>query len=157
VLSAPTIALRQACVVDYLTALEEAAHVFWLGARDQADSLARRLVLIHPGWHEGDVSRALQLVPFTGTLRGGRCHSERLWGYRCPLSDMRIEADHIFPMALGGPAKGTNQVWLCSLHNGWKSSDLLAFPWEEEEPAWLGAQLEQVEALLPEDSRWSRS
>jgi hypothetical protein len=155
VLTPEVLHLRLTHVVQYLTALERASHTTWQAFAVDAATLPERLVLVHPGWHRGDVTAQLLLQSFSGSLTGSECQSDRLWGYDCPLTSTQIHCDHVFPRALGGPRDGTNQVWLCALHNGWKSSDLFAYPWEVGEPHWLQGQLTRVSGLLPPDATWS--
>ncbi len=76
------------------------------------------------------------------------CQSDVVWGYKCPLTEESIESDHFFPRALGGPAIGTNQVWLCRTHNQWKGSDLMHYPWERGAPEWLDRQIERMRVLI---------
>lgn len=153
-IAADTLHLRTDCVQDYLRLLENARHRSWQEMALGTD-LVSDLVLCHPGWFGGlaYVPTGLGLTSFVGTTRVGRCDSTHLWGYECPLQESAMESDHLFPKSLGGPALPTNQVWLCKVHNGWKSSDLSAFPWEDGRPAWLDGQLDRIRSLVvPTDS-----
>lgn len=141
--------IRQECVVEYLTWLETATHTSWEHVAREAN-LARRFVLCHPAWLQG-ASRepsALGLHGFVGGERGRKCQANLLWGYDCPLTEEEIQCDHLFPLSLGGPALGTNQVWLCQIHNQWKSSNLLEYPWERGEPQWLVKQIAEFAACI---------
>jgi hypothetical protein len=128
--------------------------VTWAQLAERKD-LVSKFVLCHPGWlpPEPTVRSGLGLTPFTRAGLRGRCRSDLLWGYDCPLEEHEIEADHMFPVALGGPAVGTNQVWLCRLHNQWKGCDLLPFPWELGEPEWLQVQLQRLGRIVSATAR----
>jgi hypothetical protein len=138
-----TLGLRRSSVIQYLRWLETASHTSWLEVAQQ-QTLARLFVLCHPAWLEGSATQpaGLGLHEFQGSATGGECQANLLWGYDCPLTEEEIQSDHLFPLALGGPAVGTNQVWLCRVHNQWKSSNLLEYPWERGEPQWLARQVE---------------
>lgn len=146
--------LRQSRTITYLSLLEEARAVSWLNSRNST-SLEARLVLCHPGWLPTGRTTliGLGLSEFRLSEVRGTCRADIIWGYKCPLPEQTIEADHMFPRALGGPATGTNQVWLCRLHNQWKSCDLLAFPWEFGEPEWLSEQIARVQEVVTEGAR----
>ena len=151
------LAMRQAGVVGYLTRLEQASHVSWFEF-DPNDGLATALILCNPLWLEdpGAHREGLGLHPFRGAGSGRECQATALWGYNCPLTEETIESDHLFPMSLGGPAVGTNQVWLCRVHNQWKSANLMDFPWERRRPPWLDTQIERMARLVRPDSVLTR-
>lgn len=141
---------RESGVLAYIHALERARHCEWQVWRGSAATLAEQLVLCHPAWLSDSRSllRGLGLVSFSLREARGECQSDVLWGYSCPLAEHPIQADHLFPSSLGGPAVGTNQVWLCQLHNQWKSSDLASYPWERGEPPWLRDQIARMAAVV---------
>lgn len=143
---------REACVIEYLTLLESASHKSWFEF-DPFASLPTALLLCHPGWLSDPSSQAagLGLGAFRGASRGLRCEAFSLWGYECPLTEEGIESDHLFPRSLGGPWVGSNQVWLCQVHNAWKSSDLMHFPWERGRPAWLDPHLQRMQGVVLRD------
>lgn len=153
-LSAAVSALRQECTTRYIIGLEEACGLPW-GSVAQRSDLVSRLVSCHPGWLPPSpyLRAGLGLTAFRPGARRGPCRADLLWGYECPLKEQAIEADHHFPVALGGPAVGTNQVWLCRLHNQWKGADLLPFRWEDGEPEWLQVQQEQLHRLVSTEAR----
>ncbi len=146
--------VRQRCTKEYIVTLEEARGLEWDELAKRED-LVTRFVLCHPGWlpEDADLHRGLGLTGFNVRTHRGRCRSDVLWGYECPLREHEIEADHLFPGALGGPAVGTNQIWLCRLHNQWKGADLLPYPWEAGEPEWVARQLENLRRLLADGAR----
>jgi hypothetical protein len=152
VLAPSALAVRQSCVIEYLTLLESASHVSWFEFSASA-SLASALVLCHPLWLDAPAAHreGLGLHSFRGGVVGRECQSRALWGYPCPLTEEPIESDHLFPMSLGGPAVGTNQVWLCRVHNQWKGANLMDFPWERGIPAWLPDQIERMVRLVRRD------
>ena len=148
-LSSEVMLLRQRSVLRYLQLLEAAHDTTWHSISAETD-LPARFILCHPQWLEEPELHAdgLGLRPFRGQGRGSHCQTEILWGYKCPLTEVPIECDHRFPSSLGGPALGTNQVWLCQVHNRWKAADLLAFPWELGEPAWVEDQVASFAGLV---------
>lgn len=146
---------RQESTRAYVEALANALDNTWQNVFSRAADLPTKMVLCHPRWLAAEVDRArvLNLGSFDGGERRGICASERLWGYACPLLHEPLHADHLFPRSLGGPRLGTNQVWLCRLHNSWKSADLVSFPWEEGEPTWLEQQLLTVSRVVSAGAR----
>jgi hypothetical protein len=152
-----TLTLRQSGVIRYLRLFESASHVGWVELSEITD-LAARLLLCHPLWLDAvdDHKIGLGLHGFRGGGSSRVCESHLLWGYECPLTDERIESDHLFPMSLGGPAVGTNQVWLCRVHNQWKASNLMDYPWERGEPPWLDRQISRMRELVPADGVLNR-
>lgn len=154
-LAPQTMALRQRRVLDYLNGLERARGSTWFELEKESDE-ATRLLLCHPGWVRPDIDavRALKLGNFRGDSESdGPCGSGMVWGYECPLADEPLESDHLFPQSLGGPTLGTNHVYLCRVHNAWKSADLLAFPWELGVPAWQPEQAALVRDRLGPGAR----
>jgi hypothetical protein len=143
--------LRQSSVRRYICEIERARSVSWGAYAAKSLNLEQKLVLCHPGWLSNiEKHRAgLGLTAFGAEPSRGLCGAKSLWGYDCPLGEQTIESDHVFPKALGGPADGTNQIWLCRLHNRWKGSDLLPFPWEDGEPRWLSDQVARIGAVVP--------
>lgn len=147
-LDAKVLAVRQMSVIEYLKLLEAASHRPWQELAT-LDSLPARLLLCHPQWLDDPAGMAgLGLVSFMGRGVGGRCQSVDLWGYECPLTEEGFEADHLFPRSLGGPATAANQVWLCRVHNQWKGTDLIHFPWERGRPSWLDQQVERMATFV---------
>src|SRR5687767_14285109 len=141
--------LRQRNVVEYLTGLEAASHATWAQLATTSTTTPVRLLLCHPAWlNDPEHLVGLGLYPFRGTATSVDCSAMELWGYQCPLTSEQIEADHLFPLSLGGPAVGTNQVWLCRVHNQWKGANLMDFPWERDEPAWLSEQIDRMSRLV---------
>jgi hypothetical protein len=157
VLSEQILKVRHKSVINYLTLYESAAHHTWSEMASWISTIELRLLLVHPGWHKGNPDVSLDLVSFSTGAKGVECQAQDLWGYKCPITNPILQADHIFPRSLGGPRRGTNMMWLCSIHNGWKAADLLSFPWERGEPPWLEEQLQRVDQLLPIGAQWQRS
>lgn len=146
----------QEAVIAYLELLESASHHPWSFFRPLT-TLPARLLLCHPLWLDDDRNRlALGLHGFKGHVSGRTCQSSVLWGYECPLTEESIESDHLYPVSLGGPAIGTNQIWLCRVHNMWKGADLLGFPWERGEPLWVDNQLRRMETFVHADTTINR-
>jgi len=147
--------LRIECTHRYLEWLELAHTHSWQELFDSSENreIPLDLVLCHPGWLEGVVnpSGKLGLGSFENKLGEEPCQSDLLWGYKCPMGGSKVQQDHLFPSSLGGPAVNTNHVWLCPLHNRWKSSDLSPFPWERGRPSWLSDQLGRMKSLLVSD------
>lgn len=149
--------VRSSMTLAYLESIEEARHSTWEQfAVGYGGNVARDLVLLHPAWFGGlaHSPAGLALSRFTGEYRSGQCACERLWGYGCPIREVPIESDHLFPRSLGGPAIASNQVWLCRIHNAWKAADLTLFPWEEGRPAWLENQYRLVRTTVSPDANF---
>ena len=122
---------------------------------------AESLVLVHPYWYgrEGADNKE-DPCPVRGNRGfkvqqppGQKCQSKELWGYDCPFDQTRLSADHRFPFSLGGPTKGTNLIWLCSVHNLAKAAD-----WHLDEPSllapdWFDDVLKRVERYVLDDFR----
>ena len=71
-------------------------------------------------------------------LRGFGCLSVRIWGYQCDLtSSGAMNADHVFPYALGGHTSASNLLPLCSYHNLVKSHDVHNYPNWRDPPEWV--------------------
>lgn len=153
-LTAEVANLRQSSTLRYIEQLEAARYVPW-GQLKEPSGLVEKLLRCHPGWlpHGQSVRVALGLTSFPRRSLVGRCEAVLLWGYNCPLKERDIQADHLFPLALGGPADGTNQVWLCDLHNQWKGCDLIPFPWELGEPQWLAQHLQRLSSMISPEAR----
>jgi hypothetical protein len=147
--------LRAQQAFAYLKSLEKARDSSWIEMEGLAKDVPSTLVLCHPGWVGGIAAapNGLGLTRFLGRSMPGRCASRRIWGYDCPLREEAVESDHLFPRALGGPGVATNQIWLCRLHNAWKSSDLTLFPWETPRPHWLDEQVHRMRDLAAGSSR----
>lgn len=144
---------------SYAQALAQMSSQHWqeLDERYSIDgySSPASLILIHPEWYGGSSStggkcpvrgdrRYTMLYPPAGTV----CGSPNLWGYTCPIIGHRLQPDHRFPFALGGPTVPTNAVWLCSPHNAAKAAD---WHLEDRVPAeipWFLPTLNVIRSLL---------
>jgi len=144
----------------YLESLDQCRSQDWFGIRSQWESLQiwERLVLIHPDWLRDagltpiEIEEVLGPRAFTVGRPGGPCASLRIWGYEC-AGRSKIEADHLWPYALGGPTAPGNAIALCRDHNYLKGVDIHAYPWEEDPAAcslWLENQVAKVAFALGE-------
>lgn len=114
--------------------------------------LSEALSLVHPS-HFFDAPHAAII---RGVARFGEresaewcgCQAKAIWGYDCPLKDTKLEADHLFPYAAGGPTVSENRIWLCSYHNKVKSNDIHMYPWEQQEPKWVGSRLKVIASYI---------
>ena len=138
----------------YMAALRALRLQHWFGLREKWDDLPlwERLVLIHPDWlrDAGMPSSTIEGIQgpraFPGDRPTGTCASRRIWGYDCPIEG-RLEADHLWPYALGGPTRPGNTLALCRDHNSLKGVDIHAFPWDED-PAPTGLWLDRQVSLI---------
>ena len=112
------------------------------------------LALIHPRHYEGlfgeEQIRGKRTFDKDMVLEGIECRAELIWGYRCNLDCNKrgvVVADHLFPYSLGGPTISTNKVYLCSIHNQLKGSDIHFYPWELGNPGWLKDRINRVAQL----------
>lgn len=82
-------------------------------------------------------------------VEGHGCQSKRIWGYACDLSSgSSLNADHVFPYALGGPTISSNLLPLCRYHNQVKTHDIHLYPHWQAAPSWVWQGLRQrLEAL----------
>jgi hypothetical protein len=85
----------------------------------------------------------------------GKCQSELIWGYECPLPPTLCSGDHLFPYSLGGPSIAGNKLLLCRYHNMIKGTDIHLFPWEDHlnRLRWVDSQ---IDALARRISLYSR-
>jgi hypothetical protein len=125
-------------------------------------ALPRLLALIHRDFltdRTGNSIEHLMNPPFAAgpdwTRRPftQRCEARRLLGRECPFNSVQdpelqesIEADHLWPHALGGPSVGSNRLWLCRVHNGMKAASVDHFHWAEY-PRWLDGYLKCLRSL----------
>ena len=147
----------QACA--YLAALKRSFQDGWSACyaelADDSTDLMLKLSLIHPAHldeldlpDEKPVSRIIRDVQgpraFKQVPRHGACESRVIWGYDCLLKEERLEHDHLFPYALGGPTHSLNRITLCRFHNMVKGNDIHQYPWHTvipDEPIWLWQQI----------------
>ncbi len=112
-----------------------------------------RLVLAHPGLRSEprqELHQGRRGFEFRGIGARKACAAERIWGIPCQLPDNgEMQADHLFPYALGGPTVAPNRLVLCATHNAGKAVDVHLFPWEEGEPRWLASLLGSIAAHEP--------
>lgn len=146
----------------YLDFLTRSRRHTWFELRRkwQELDLWEQIVLIHPDWLRDagvEQSRIEELQgprAFSRRHSSARCASSRIWGYQCD-SDSRLEVDHLWPYALGGPTLPGNAVPLCRDHNALKGVDIHAYPWEETPAAsslWLAPQIAKIAYALGERS-----
>lgn len=143
----------------YARALAQMSTQRWLDLDEQCSidgyKSSASLILLHPEWYGGN-SLMANRCPVRGDRRyamlyppaGTACGSLELWGYHCPLSGHRLQPDHRFPFALGGPTTPTNAIWLCAPHNAAKSAD---WHLEDRQPAdipWFLPTLDVIRNLL---------
>lgn len=119
----------------------------WLDQYETAAALndvAAAFSLIHP--HVSPISkqqwerhRGSRTFPTLRRPSGLKCESMLVWGYTCPMGTSAgdLELDHSWPFSLGGRSEASNGVWLCTLHNRAKSSDVHNYEWREDWPSWL--------------------
>lgn len=135
---------------------EAATHSNWL----------YRLAAIHPK-HYSEFApltgsscpvRGPRSMPIDAGVRSAGCCCHVIWGYPCHFEHPMLAADHLFPFSFGGPSSGANKIFLCSLHNQSKGSDIHLYPWELGEPQWLSPLFQRVERILGKTcSREARS
>lgn len=144
---------------QYLLALEEFRDRAWRDVfaeyRSGRLALPQALVLVHPDFYaerEAEVGMSIRGPRSFSTTAGQHaagCMADRIWLSACRLrAGSDVQADHLFPYALGGPTLAANQLFLCRAHNGAKGSDVHLFPWEQGEPDWLPTQVERIGRLL---------
>ena len=142
---------------EYIKELQRSLESGWRDCFEEKDkSITLRLALLHPDHYQRlRDKRAPEAATLQREIQGrrqfpregscGKCESELLWGYACPLNSPQIEQDHLFPYSLGGPTNHKNRIVLCRYHNMVKAADVHRLPWEGAanriEP-WLDAQLE---------------
>ena len=143
---------------EYFEALPRLRSLNWDEAAESWEemSLPQRLVLIHPDWlADAGLSRQIESVQgeraFAADALGRvACDSCLIWGYDCTTGD-RLQRDHLWPYALGGPTKPGNFIFLCRQHNSLKGVDVHCYPWEQAENRlllWLEEQVALVRKLL---------
>jgi hypothetical protein len=130
-------------------------------SRERISALPEILALVHPDFFQsraGDIIKALLVPPWVPgpawrcsppSLQ--RCESGRIFGYTCPFEDgpertNDLQADHVWPRSLGGPAIPENRVWLCGFHNRMKGYDIYHFEWNVF-PSWLAGLVKSLAAL----------
>jgi hypothetical protein len=146
--------LRLAHGKEYVTAICSLTDTNWIVSYENYLlgnlGLAQSFALIHPSHYESYISaksmRGLRNFSQELGLHSMKCSSRIFWGYDCPFNSKNIQlvADHIFPYSLGGPTEADNKAYLCSFHNQLKGNDIHFFPWEFEEPPWLGGILKRI-------------
>ena len=114
-------------------------------------SKARTMALLDPSYYDeqGDEPKSWirlkrdfsQLDPALTT-----CESERIWGYACNLSIVKLHNDHLFPYTFGGVTHPLNRLSLCDLHNRLKTCDVHLYPWENPLPGWVRVALSEIAA-----------
>jgi hypothetical protein len=102
--------------------------------------------------HRVDVDTTHILGPKTFRSNSKRpaltCESELLFGYKCPVPHVRVEADHVFPRSLGGKTHPANRLYLCRFHNRSKGADIHFYPWDEEPQHWVKEVLDSVAHVI---------
>ena len=135
---------RYQTTARYLKQIEDALDEGWRRTHDlylaKNDDSFLGLALIHPDHLktlDGDQQQIRTQIQgsrsFKEGLKTGKCQSELLWGYECPLKNAELQTDHLFPFSLGGPTTGNNSMTLCKYHNMVKSNDIHCYPWEESQ------------------------
>jgi hypothetical protein len=157
--------LRFLTAREYLVQLKRLENTVWIDAYvdfEKNNNEILGLALLHPGHYKElelpiglSAEKLLREIQgpriFDFRLAGDQCASQLLWGYECPLHDVPIQQDHLFPFSLGGPTVGANRVPLCRYHNMVKGSDIHCFPWEnvtERCSYWLRDQLTKIERRI---------
>ena len=152
---------RFASTVRYMSHLEELLRIgdwhleFERFQRGELTNEAA-LALVHPAHlaespHADHVRGPRSFVERT-SAEWAQCQSVTVWGYECPISSDRFEADHLFPYKAGGPTTAENRIWLCPEHNRVKSSDVHLFPWETRLPSWTSERLSFMAAHIGSSS-----
>jgi len=128
--------------VENLKGAEPDAWLHRLDSVAARPSIALSMALIHGDvvplnrsrWLEHRGDRIFKPRP-----RNGRtCWSIQVWGYECPCKSSELELDHAWPFALGGRSVPENAIWLCSIHNRAKSSDVHCYHWKDGAvPSWV--------------------
>jgi hypothetical protein len=143
---------------SYFEALTRLRTMTWESVAERWDELAlpERLVLVHPDWI-GDAGLSEEIEAIQGERAfiadvPGRlaCESRLIWGYDCTTRD-RLQRDHLWPYALGGPTKPGNFIFLCRQHNSLKGVDVHCYPWDHAESKlllWLDEQIALMRKLL---------
>jgi hypothetical protein len=143
----------------YISYLDYSLKNDWLMQFEEYDSgtlsFEQSVALIHPSHYQdcagADIIRGKRSFSSEPSLSTFKCESRRIWGYECTVSIReygRIEADHVFPYALGGPTIGGNKVHLCRLHNSSKGNDFHLFPWEQGTPKWLPDIISKIRRII---------
>lgn len=149
------IAKRFECAQEYLEILEGSFKLDWETLYVNVithSNWVYRLSAIHPRHYQDYVRsephccpvRGMRGMAIDGGAKVGGCQCRLVWGYDCSFDKLRLEADHLFPYSFGGPSAGQNKIYLCTLHNQAKGSDIHLYQWELGEPVWLSAVLERV-------------
>jgi len=81
------------------------------------------------------------------TRKATKCMAEFIWGYPCVFENRELQADHLFPYALGGPTVSNNLLVLCDRHNQAKSHDIHLYNWSEER-IWLRELASRIAKIL---------
>jgi hypothetical protein len=144
---------------EYFLILEKSLRIDWhefYSSAIEHTNWVYRLAAIHPRHYRDYVEhnvrdciiRGPRGMVIDGGAREQGCQCRLIWGYDCVLTQQGLEADHLFPYSFGGPSIGQNKVFLCTLHNQAKGSDMHLFPWEQGEPTWLPEHLERIRRQL---------
>jgi hypothetical protein len=144
---------RVDCGRNYFKALVEWRHVEWNTLYDRFIAgeltLPQSATLIHPlhREHVDETPRRRRRIFDFVPPEYERCHADDVWGYVCTTGD-RLEIDHRFPYAFGGPTCSENALYLCRMHNQAKGHDIHMLSWTEDYFSWLPDEIEAVRMLL---------
>jgi hypothetical protein len=120
--------------------------------------LPSSLALIHPRFRFKSGDSIRQQLPIgadqdfhTGINDSSPCEWKEVEGVACFFergrsSGERCQADHMWPLSLGGPSIRENRRVLCAYHNLTKGNSITHFNWSYI-PSWLPRMIRDIERL----------